>query len=380
MTPESSTNGIARHLLEADEDRLAELAPRLMDQVAEEFGMPPLSVDHKWPVDVIEAIREFLVCVATDDEARLTRRGGTFESVGVEAARGGLQMEVLADSIRMAARILQARAHRAVLADPRAFDPELVLELLSRVLTSAEVVITTARRGYDLAGVVGDDEEELGRHLAGELVVRGRRVLDLASRIGWDPASLVCAVITTPAGAARIVSASVTRPAYFARTQDVVLALPVAADRLATTLRPLLSEVDCTVGPAVPITEFPDSLALTQRLSDRSTGAAGGPSFVDDALLELACVADPMVVRALRRKHFSELDALPSDGRATLLETLHQWLLQWGHRPGIAEALDVHPQTVSGRINRLKDLLADDLEDPTVRAELLVLLTAEGAS
>lgn len=57
MAPESSTNGIARHLLEANEDRLAELAPRLMDQVAAEFGMPPLSVDHKWPVDVIEAIR-----------------------------------------------------------------------------------------------------------------------------------------------------------------------------------------------------------------------------------------------------------------------------------------------------------------------------------
>lgn len=37
----------------------------------------------------------------------------------------------------------------------------------------------------------------------------------------------------------------------------------------------------------------------------------------------------------------------------------------------------VHPQTVSGRISRLKDLLADDLEDPRVRSELLVLLIAD---
>lgn len=46
----------------------------------------------------------------------------------------------------------------------------------------------------------------------------------------------------------------------------------------------------------------------------------------------------------------------------------------------MAAPVGLHPQTVSGRINRLKDLLADDLEDPTVRAELLVLLTADGVA
>lgn len=66
------------------------------------------------------------------------------------------------------------------------------------------------------------------------------------------------------------------------------------------------------------------------------------------------------------------------DQRAVLVETLRQWLLQWGHRPGIAQALTVHPQTMSGRLHQLRDLLADDLEDAVVRAELLVLLTAEG--
>ncbi|MCS6711880.1 helix-turn-helix domain-containing protein [Brachybacterium sp. EF45031] len=63
-----------------------------------------------------------------------------------------------------------------------------------------------------------------------------------------------------------------------------------------------------------------------------------------------------------------------------LVETLRQWLLQWGNRPGIAQALTVHPQTVSGRLHRLRDLLADDLEGAVVRAELLVLLTAEGVA
>ena len=130
----------------------------------------------------------------------------------------------------------------------------------------------------------------------------------------------------------------------------------------------------------MPITEFPDSLAMGQRLSALRAVAHAGPTFVDDSPLELVCVADPVAVRALQRKYFGELNRLLEDQRAVLVETLRQWLLQWGNRPGIAQALTVHPQTMSGRLHRLRDLLADDLEDAVVRAELLVLLTAEGAA
>lgn len=79
MAPDGSTNEIARDLLEANEDRLAALAPVLMDRVAEEIGLPAPPLDHKWPADVIEATREFLVCVATDDMERLGASGGIVE-------------------------------------------------------------------------------------------------------------------------------------------------------------------------------------------------------------------------------------------------------------------------------------------------------------
>jgi DNA-binding PucR family transcriptional regulator len=36
----------------------------------------------------------------------------------------------------------------------------------------------------------------------------------------------------------------------------------------------------------------------------------------------------------------------------------------------------VHPQTVSYRLGRLRELLGDDLDDPTARFELLLVLTA----
>lgn len=93
-------------------------------------------------------------------------------------------------------------------------------------------------------------------------------------------------------------------------------------------------------------------------------------------MLEIACSADRVVIDSLRRSYLAELDDLPEDQRTMLLATLLSWLRHWGHRPRVAEELGVHPQTVSHRVNRLKDLLVDELEDPDVRAELLVLLTA----
>lgn len=368
---------MARHLLAANESELAQLIPRLVTEVAKELGVPPVPVDHKWPADILEVVREFLICVAMNDLDRIGESGSLFEQVGRESARGGVDVDQLATGIRLAVRRTQAQVHRAVIAEGSSEDAETVLELLSRVVIAGEAVVTAARHGYEIAAVVGDDEDDVLRRLASALIHGRRDAVELATAARWEADSLVCAIVTSADSAARIRRRADRRVAYYPREHDVVLIHPIEEGRLATTLRPLLDADTCAVGPAVPLTEVPSSLSLANRLSGLK-GSSSGAFFADDHLLELACSADPSVVAALRRKYFVDLDALPSAQRTLLVETLRQWLLQWGHRPGIAEALDVHPQTVSGRINRLKDLLADDLEDPTVRSELLVLLTVEG--
>ena len=63
------------------------------------------------------------------------------------------------------------------------------------------------------------------------------------------------------------------------------------------------------------------------------------------------------------------MNGLMAGKRGLIMGLANDRSLAWG----IAKALHVHPQTVSGRINRLKDLLADEPEGPRVRAELLVL-------
>jgi DNA-binding PucR family transcriptional regulator len=59
-------------------------------------------------------------------------------------------------------------------------------------------------------------------------------------------------------------------------------------------------------------------------------------------------------------------------------ETLGAWLDHQGEVRPAAEQLHVHAQTVRYRLNRLRELFGDALDDPTARLELaLALRTAE---
>ena len=57
-----------------------------------------------------------------------------------------------------------------------------------------------------------------------------------------------------------------------------------------------------------------------------------------------------------------------------LTETLRAWLLHQGQRDAIAADLFVHPQTVRYRMNQLRDLYGDRLDDPHTVLELTVAL------
>ena len=76
----------------------------------------------------------------------------------------------------------------------------------------------------------------------------------------------------------------------------------------------------------------------------------------------------------LAARRLAPLSALRSAPRQRLLETLNSWLRHWGSRADVAAELYIHPQTVSYRLKRLRELLGDDLDDPTARFELLLAL------
>ncbi|MEU8191681.1 helix-turn-helix domain-containing protein, partial [Micromonospora carbonacea] len=101
-----------------------------------------------------------------------------------------------------------------------------------------------------------------------------------------------------------------------------------------------------------------------------------GPVFVDDHLVALTLRGEAGALAVLAARRLAPLAHLRPAQRESLLVTLHSWLRHWGSRAEVASELYVHPQTVSYRIRRLRELYGDDLTDPTARTELLLVLAA----
>jgi DNA-binding PucR family transcriptional regulator len=68
------------------------------------------------------------------------------------------------------------------------------------------------------------------------------------------------------------------------------------------------------------------------------------------------------------------LDDLKPATAERLTETLQAWLLHLGRRAEVADALHVHPQTVRYRMDQIRELYGDRLEDPAVVQQLVIAL------
>lgn len=157
-----------------------------------------------------------------------------------------------------------------------------------------------------------------------------------------------------------------------AATEHAVLLVPDSGGRSRPRLLELLGGHDAVVGPARRWTEVSDSYgrALAAARLDR-------PGVVDtEALLpELVLHADPAALADLRAAALAPFDEVAEGSADRLAETLRAWLLLQGRRELVAETLHVHPQTVRYRMNQVRELYGDRLNDPD---EVLALVLALG--
>jgi PucR C-terminal helix-turn-helix domain len=103
-------------------------------------------------------------------------------------------------------------------------------------------------------------------------------------------------------------------------------------------------------------------------------------SFVqaEEHLADLLLAADRRLGAELADRVLAPLDEGPESTRAKLTETLEAWLDHQGRVEAVAQALDIHPQTVRYRLGQLRERI-DRLEDPDRRFELAVALRARRA-
>jgi hypothetical protein len=148
-------------------------------------------------------------------------------------------------------------------------------------------------------------------------------------------------------------------------------ALEIAAERCGAEL---------ALGPAVAIAQARASLARARALLALSRAGHLPPAPLVQAEGQEAALllsGDPDLAAALGERLLAPLAAVRGAGaRANLTLTLGAWLHHQGQRKAVAHELGVHPQTVRYRMQRLRELFGDSLEDPDGRFELELALRA----
>ncbi|SES47595.1 PucR family transcriptional regulator [Actinokineospora terrae] len=140
-----------------------------------------------------------------------------------------------------------------------------------------------------------------------------------------------------------------------------------------------LADHRTAIGPAVPLAAAAQSLYWARRtLSLVAEGVlpASPVTWFDHHLSTLWLRNDPPLLREMATQALAPLATLNPHQAAKLAATLLTWLHTRGGAPGVAQHLDVHPQTVRYRLRQLTRLFGTRLTDPDHRFTLEVALRA----
>ncbi|GAA2675071.1 PucR family transcriptional regulator [Actinoplanes palleronii] len=340
-------------------------------------------VDRDLRTAVEVALDRFLDLAGTDEPALPPRIREVFVALGAAEARENRGPELLLGALRTAARLLLRSASQS-LAGSRPVTVEEIIDLSDATSAFVDELASACTDGLarQLREQAGEGDRR--RRRAADLLLRGGAPADVAreavTAIGWPTLDRVVPVLlpTDQARDARFRFA--TDGVVAERAGDAVLLLRAGPRAERPVLAEALAGRDAVVGPGLPWTEVPEAVRLAERAAEL-VGTGPAAVFVEDHFAALALRGEPGALAALSTRRLAALaDAKPGQ-REQLLTTLESWLRHWGSRSAVAAELYVHPQTVSYRLNRLRELLGPDLDDPTVRFELLLVLSQRpGAS
>ncbi|MGC5053404.1 PucR family transcriptional regulator [Micromonospora sp. DT48] len=336
--------------------------------------------DDKFARDVRTAVQvaldRFLDLVGTGEPALPPRVREVFVGLGAAEAREDRGPEALLTALRTAARLLLRTASQS-LARLRPLDPEELIDLSDAVSAYVAELAAASTDGYALQLREQAGEVDRRRQLA-ELLLRGdgmpSAVESAAARIGWPDLDAVVPVLL-PLDQARDVRFRYGPDGLVVeRGRDAVLLLRSGPRAARVALTEALAGRRAVVGPELGWPQVPAAVRLAE-LTAGLVGPRAAPVFVDDHLVTLTLRGEQRALAVLTARRLAPLARLRPAQRENLLATLHAWLRHWGSRAEVATELFVHPQTVSYRLKRLRELYGADLDDPAARFELLVVLT-----
>ncbi len=312
-----------------------------------------------------------LVDLMGTDEPALGDAASVYEQIGAGEYRSGRGLADLLSAYQIGARAAWQSMSRAGVA--AGVSPREVAQLAEAVFAYIDELSAASIAGYAQAQVADAGRLEQRRSDLVERILAGEsgseRVAQLAAEVHWPLPESVLALLPRGDELPAVVPGGLV-----GRTERGPVAL--LAGPLTPALRAWLgrSPQPLAVGLEVPLAAAGRSEALARALLDLPSP---GTLLAGDHLADLVVRADPALGAALRAHVLAPFDALPPARRAPLLATVRSWLLHAGNRADVGHELHVHPQTVSYRIERARELLGDRLDDPQARWELLLALMSQ---
>ncbi len=343
--------------------------------------MPDYSsgVEENVRLGVRQALDGFVELVLTGSDAGLPERQ-IYVEFGAGEFRVGRTLDALLRAYRAGAQV--AWRGLADAGDRANIDPRALYTLAEAIFAYIDEISAASAEGF---------AREQSRAVS-ELQARRHRLVDLLLR---EPQAEAAAIESAAVEAEWKLPDRLAVLAYEADSPGSVASrLPVGA---------LASEMDGISVAVVPDPEGPRRRTAVVKALKGARGGLGNPVPWEDApasarrarlalgladrgmvdsgerMVDVLLAGEPDLALDLAVHALAPLEGLPPNRRARLLETLRAWLDAHGDIRTASESLHVHTQTVRYRLNQLRELFGDALDDPGARLELALALRADAS-
>jgi hypothetical protein len=302
--------------------------------------------------------------------------------IGALEAEQGRNLDGLQAAIRMSGQVACRRfikdAHRLE------WSLQTLGQLTEALFVFLEKIASAAGQGYaDAQGQLATERERFRWRLRDLLIAdppASREALaDLARSAHWEtPRTIGVVALNPPEGHVPPVLPPAMLADWHAPQPYVVVPDPEGPgqERLVATLA---RDCAAALGPTVPIGKGALSMRWAVhalRLSERGVLPEKGVVRCLDHLPTLVTSTAEDLIGIAVTSRLSPLMQLPRHRREPLVRTLLTYMESHDNAVAAADRLLVHEQTVRYRVRRVESLLGDDLYDPEVRLEMMILLHA----
>lgn len=327
------------------------------------------------------ALSRFLALLGTDEPALDTRAERVYAGLGEGESRQGRTLDTLLSAYRIGARVTWGNFAAAAVSG--GVDIAELVVLAEAIFAYIDEISAASAVGFARQQAAAAGYRDLLRSRLAEALLAGTGVSDparvrrMADDAGWQlPERLAVALVPAPADGARPTPRSLP-DALLLETESEWLALVPDALRRRREIAAGLGGVPVYLGTERPPDEAATSLAharALRRLAESGILGVADLLVAADHLADLVVAADPDLLAELTARTLAPLDELDPRRREPLEQTLATWLAEQGDRTAVALSLAVHPQTVSYRMARLRELFGDRLDDPSGRRDLALAL------